>query len=213
VQREENEVRRTLAHLPAGLSRPSATQLRQLRLGEFYVVHGGACTKTYVQPAWMPAETARRIACGGSSTMKDEATVTLDEANDLRAENARLREVNRRLREELIAIENDRRAPPVPPPPPAPVAPPSRPVLTHVEGASLTGQLATLVAQGFFDRGGKRIDDAVRELERRHAGPEADYAMVHAALEELAAAGFVARQGHHYARRAEAVIRVQPPAA
>lgn len=64
VQREANEIKRNLANIPAGIKRPSAGDVAQLRRGEFYACWGPHCIKTYVQPAWMSAEDARAVAIG-----------------------------------------------------------------------------------------------------------------------------------------------------
>lgn len=64
VQREANEIKRLLEHIPAGTGKPKAGEIATLELGQFYVCHGRAVTKTYVRPSWMPADTARRIAMG-----------------------------------------------------------------------------------------------------------------------------------------------------
>ena len=150
--------------------------------------------------------------------MPPEAEVTEAEADDLRQENARLRDINRRLREELITLENERPAPPgdpVAPPAPTPEPddpPPAARPSMMIDAQSITGRLATLLAFGFFD-GGKTIDEAARELVR-HAWPVGFPSLnptpraIHAALEALAREGFVTRQGHHYSRVADAVIRV-----
>ncbi len=53
VQREKNEVTRTLAHVPAGVGKPGVADLMQLGLGEFFVCYGAQVIKTYVQPWWV----------------------------------------------------------------------------------------------------------------------------------------------------------------
>jgi hypothetical protein len=64
VQRESNEVKRTLAHIPAGLKKPKANDVARLELGQFFVCTPDEVTKTYVRPAWMSVDVARRIATG-----------------------------------------------------------------------------------------------------------------------------------------------------
>lgn len=64
VQREANEIKRTLTNIPAGTAKPTAAQIAQLGLGEFYACFGKSVIRTYVQPAWMNEETARGVARG-----------------------------------------------------------------------------------------------------------------------------------------------------
>lgn len=64
VQREVNEVKRVIDQLP-GRPKPTADDVMQLGLGQFYVSHTGAQTrKVYVQPVWMDTSMARAIATG-----------------------------------------------------------------------------------------------------------------------------------------------------
>jgi hypothetical protein len=64
VQRESNEVKRTLAQIPSGIKKPKADDIATLGIGEFYVCHGKCTSKVYVQPKWMDETTAHRIATG-----------------------------------------------------------------------------------------------------------------------------------------------------
>ncbi|MBI5035611.1 MAG: hypothetical protein HZB51_34395 [Chloroflexi bacterium] len=64
VQREANEIKRTLANIPAGIARPKASDIASLAKGQFYACFGNNVIRTYVQPAWLDAETARRVALG-----------------------------------------------------------------------------------------------------------------------------------------------------
>lgn len=64
VQREANELKRCLDSIPAGIKKPSKADLARLERGQFFVCWKGHTLKTYVQPAWMDAETAKRIALG-----------------------------------------------------------------------------------------------------------------------------------------------------
>lgn len=64
VQREMNEVKRALGNIPAGIKRPKAEDVAQLRLGEFYACWQDNIFKTYIQPAWLDAATARAVAMG-----------------------------------------------------------------------------------------------------------------------------------------------------
>lgn len=61
-QMEANEVRRVLTQVPMG--KPSAQAIMTLPVGRFYVATESWCRLTYVQPAWLDAETARKVAMG-----------------------------------------------------------------------------------------------------------------------------------------------------
>lgn len=64
VQRETNEVKRNLDNIPASFAKPKAQEVSLLKLGQFFACFGHEVIKTYVQPAWMSDEDARRIAIG-----------------------------------------------------------------------------------------------------------------------------------------------------
>lgn len=98
VQREANEIKRTLDNIPAGIRKPKPSAIATLSIGQFFACYGTETTKVYVRPKWMTADDARRIALGSQAipnapirprTM--ENTVTEQEAAQLRAENEELR--------------------------------------------------------------------------------------------------------------------------
>lgn len=64
VQREANEVMRTLKQFIAQPARPRPDDLMQLTKGQFLVAHGNTQHTVYVQPRWMGAVHARAIAMG-----------------------------------------------------------------------------------------------------------------------------------------------------
>lgn len=64
VQREANEIKRTLNHIPAGVKRPKAEDVARLGRGQFFACWGEAAIKTYVQPAWLGEQDAIRCARG-----------------------------------------------------------------------------------------------------------------------------------------------------
>jgi hypothetical protein len=64
VQRELNELKRTIDSIPAGIAKPKAADVATLGLGEFYACWGRHAVKTYVQPAWMDADVAQAVAQG-----------------------------------------------------------------------------------------------------------------------------------------------------
>jgi len=126
VQRESNEVKRTLDQIPAGIKKPKPEQVATLGLGEFYACYGTHITKVYVQPRWMVEEAARAIALGklsahGAAAQRPsrvivpvEDSVNEAEARALRDENEQLRADNADLRRRLEALEQ---AAPRPEPP------------------------------------------------------------------------------------------------
>jgi hypothetical protein len=64
VQREANEIKRTLENIPASVKKPSKADIATLELGQFYACWGKHAIKTYVQPAWMHEELAQQVALG-----------------------------------------------------------------------------------------------------------------------------------------------------
>ena len=66
VQREANEIKRTLDNIPAGIKKPKPGQIATLKKGEFFACYGEHVIKTYVQPSWASAEEAIRVAKGES---------------------------------------------------------------------------------------------------------------------------------------------------
>lgn len=67
VQREINEIKRTLDNIPEGFKKPKPADIATLELGQFFACWGKHAIKTYVQPAWMDDRTAIQIACGQTS--------------------------------------------------------------------------------------------------------------------------------------------------
>ncbi len=65
VQREANEIKRTLAHIPAGVKKPKASEIATLDIGQFWACWHGSAIKTYVWPAWMAEQSAAALALGG----------------------------------------------------------------------------------------------------------------------------------------------------
>jgi hypothetical protein len=64
VQREANEVKRTLDQIPAGIKKPKPDQVATLGLGQFFACHGTEVKRVYVQPVWMNDAQARQVADG-----------------------------------------------------------------------------------------------------------------------------------------------------
>jgi hypothetical protein len=115
VQREANEIKRTLENIPAGIAKPSKADIATLELGQFYACWKTHAIRTYAQPVWLDAESAQRVARGelAAETLRrtlerpmtslramtsafrevfqEEITVTKDEAARLTRENEKLR--------------------------------------------------------------------------------------------------------------------------
>jgi len=115
VQREANEIKRTLANIPAGIAKPTAAQVARLQLGEFFACWGQHTIKTYVQPAWATVEKARAVALGDNalpprppvqtSAPSEEDQVNQQQVDDLRAKNTALMEENDELRQRIEQLE------------------------------------------------------------------------------------------------------------
>lgn len=124
VQREANEIARTLDNIPAGIAKPKPADLATLEKGQFYACWGKHVVKTYVQPAWMEEAEARAIATGGKQItekpiiIERKNTVTKQQADELRAENQQLREHIRNLEATVsvgkLAVDAARNALPAP---------------------------------------------------------------------------------------------------
>ena len=129
VQRELNELKRTLAMIPAGIKRPKAEDVAQLELGQFYACWGRHAIKTFVQPMWMPADLAHKVATGALDVRNasaiagvanvmtaartvlgpaKEELVTKAEAARLTRENETLLRQNAELRNRIEALEKGR---------------------------------------------------------------------------------------------------------
>jgi len=65
VQREANEVKRTLAHVPSNIAKPKPDALMTLKKGQFFLCEGSRVIQVYVQPEWMESDAiAIRVATG-----------------------------------------------------------------------------------------------------------------------------------------------------
>lgn len=120
VQREANEIKRTLDNIPAGIAKPSKADIAYLDLGQFYACWKNHAIKTYVRPSWMNTGDAQAVSIGGPpiprAYLKKETEVTKQEADALRAENLRLADEVRDLTRKLA----DREPQPITPMPDAP---------------------------------------------------------------------------------------------
>jgi len=68
VQREINEVKRTLAHIH-GVKKPKVDAVAGLGLGQFIACMGQQAITTYVQPSWMSPSEAQYVAMGELSAV------------------------------------------------------------------------------------------------------------------------------------------------
>jgi hypothetical protein len=108
VQREANEIKRTLANIPASVAKPNAASLATLELGQFFACFGKHTIRTYVQPSWLIDDLARMVALGeldagsmrAACAPEQEDVVTKDEA-------ARLTRENEQLKAELAKLRKD----------------------------------------------------------------------------------------------------------
>jgi hypothetical protein len=64
VQREANEIERTLSNIPNSVKKPKKADIALLQKGQFFACFGEHVFKVYVQPAWMDASKAIAIARG-----------------------------------------------------------------------------------------------------------------------------------------------------
>lgn len=129
VQREANEIKRTIANIPASIKRPNAADIALLERGQFFACFGRHCIKTYVQPAWLPLSAAINVARGGGPTpeppprpvVQKEDSVTPERAAELERENKNLKDEARRQKREIdeLRARLDRLATTVPAPSPS----------------------------------------------------------------------------------------------
>lgn len=106
VQREINEVKRTLAHVH-GTKKPKVDQVASLGLGQFIACFGQTVQTTYVQPAWMCLEEAQSVAAGHAPAIgKIEQRKMEDPVDEkLKADNDRLTRENEELRRRIDHLE------------------------------------------------------------------------------------------------------------
>ena len=67
VQREHNEIKRTLANIPASVAKPKPATIATLGLGEFVACWQTHAIRTYVRPTWLTDDAAQAIARGEMS--------------------------------------------------------------------------------------------------------------------------------------------------
>jgi hypothetical protein len=115
VQREANEVKRALAHIPGNIRKPKLEDVMQLDRGQFFACFGKTVVKVYVQPAWLDDVTAAGIAAGiikrAVVPPKREAEVDENEARRLREENEQLKRRVATLEGRIAQAVEERRPP------------------------------------------------------------------------------------------------------
>jgi hypothetical protein len=228
VQRELNELKRTIDSIPAGVNKPKPAEVATLERGQFIACWGRRCVKTYVQPAWMSAEEAIAIATGRKATPAQKPKVEETDQVD-KKEADQLREENRRLRREIDELKARLlRSPPQPGDDsteavPLPENPGSdqnalyqsilarllrepkilalqlpRPEIQiketreviEVDGKTLRGRLALLLATGFFDQ---PTTSGVIQVELAKRGFKTAAPNISKELAELAVMGFLTK--------------------
>ncbi len=252
VQREANEIKRTLAHIPAGVKKPKPEDIATLGVGQFWACWHGSAVKTYVWPAWMSEQSAAALALGGGPPPprppSKHVAVSLHRYTyqpPTESEGDMSKGVESKL-DKLIEMLHQKVGP-TPYPAPEAAAPPrfgdgfagdeealyqrfkarllkdapaliklltlkpeievtvERQVL-QVDGQSLRGRLAKLIADGFFDVG-RTNREAVKELAR--TGKTAHDSNVLREVRELISMGFLYRTaGDRFQSVANAKVNV-----
>jgi len=109
VQREINEIKRTLAHVHGVTRKPKPDDIAGLGLGQFYACYESTAVKTYVQPAWLTADAARECAVRGMAVAAHTIYQRLVKAKQeedpmdaqVKAENTQLQQENAELRRQV----------------------------------------------------------------------------------------------------------------
>lgn len=102
VQRELNELKRTIQMIPAGIKRPKPEEVSTLELGQFIACWGKHTVKTYVQPIWLSDEEARAVALGGPLPKPPAPQVIAGDENS----NSKLDEILETLRSQGNQIDS-----------------------------------------------------------------------------------------------------------
>lgn len=67
VQRERNEIKRTLDHIPSGMRKPKGEDLARLGRGQFFACWDDRIVKVYAMPSWAIESEARAAAVAAKS--------------------------------------------------------------------------------------------------------------------------------------------------
>jgi uncharacterized coiled-coil protein SlyX len=103
VQREINEVKRTLAHISTSSPRPTAAEIMALGRGQFIACWGRHVTRVYVQPAWMDDAVAVAIARRPDDALYAPGVGTAEPEDDQPPTMAEEDEMDRQEREQYEA--------------------------------------------------------------------------------------------------------------
>jgi len=104
VQREHNEIKRMLAHIPR--PRPTVEDVMSLGRGEFFSCTGTAATRVYVQPIWCEASAARAYSLKGVE-MPSPPERTEEDDMGLHDELQRARDDSARKDKQIEALKRD----------------------------------------------------------------------------------------------------------
>lgn len=178
VQREANEIERSLSSIPKGIKRPKEGDIPTLRLGQFFVCWGEHVKKVYVQPAWMLPNTAFQIAMGDlevTEVAPPKRRESEDENVDYKTAFEQAQVTIGKLEERIAQLERDRNRNSLPTPQAARAGKESSPAepqdevtialevkkpelnvtvrryTLEMNDESLIGRLAILLSEGFFD--------------------------------------------------------------
>lgn len=114
VQREANEIKRTLANIPAGIGKPKADAIAHLGIGQFVACWGKHIVPTYVWPSWLDEETATDVAMGGTvigrPVPKENPMAVSQREADLERENRELKDQVRELQKRLGELAESARS-------------------------------------------------------------------------------------------------------
>jgi hypothetical protein len=236
VQREANEVKRVLSHIPGNVKKPKVDDVMELERGQFFACFGKTVAKIYVQPAWMKAEEAIAVARGTGTivsapparnpTLNEEADVKESEARKLREDNERLSGEVKALKKQIDDLQAklaQAAHAPGAARSSATLAPaemhsvdaiyeelkrrlladpvvmrvlqekPEIEVLVEkktvqIDGSSLVGRVAQLLAKGFFDGG---ATNAGTRAELKRTGPDVNNANLARVLSQFVKDGFM----------------------
>ena len=103
VQREANEIKRTLDNIPASTAKPKPADIARLKVGEFYACWGEHAVKTYVQPSWSSAMCAQATAMGDGEPA--EAPRVNDIPTSAPQEEPEMCELHQKLERELADVK------------------------------------------------------------------------------------------------------------
>lgn len=102
VQTEQNEVIRTLKHIP-NVPKPKADEIRQLALGHFFACFRGQMRHVYVAPSWLDDQTAREIARG------DRSPETVSPGRVREESEAMWKQKYEEAKQDLVRLEHEHR--------------------------------------------------------------------------------------------------------